>query len=299
MTISTSKRLLLRLGTSCNNGCDHCTVGDLRSLSDRDTDTIVRALEAGRKAQCTEVVFLRGEPTIREDFLALCRSARSLGFERVQVQSNGRMFAVDGFLERARSAGLTHAETSIYGPDAAIHDAIAKASGAFAQSSLGMARLADAGMLVQVNVPLVEANAHTLASIVDHAADQGAPRVQFNFQRPVDGSPTSALRLSRCREPLEEALMAGSRREVDVTTEAIPLCLLPPGSACASDAWSPSDAPQILIDDLHRRTEDIAGLRATHRGQPAPCAGCSDRDRCPTTWSRYFEAHGSDELAAR
>ncbi len=293
---STPRRLLLRLGTSCNNRCDHCTVADLQSLPERETETIREALGAGRDAACSEVVFLRGEPTIRKDFFALCRAARDHGYARVQVQTNGRMFALEDFLARSRDAGLTHAETSLYGPDAPIHDAIARAPGTFEQSSLGMARLAKADMLVQVNVPIVHSNADMLASIVDHAADQGAPCVQFNFQRPVPGNPRTDLRLSMCKEPLERALKAGSDRGVQVKTEAIPLCLLPPGSDCASDAWDEHNAPRVVIDDLHRRTEDIASLRAAYRGRPPQCANCALRATCPTTWTAYLETHGSDEL---
>lgn len=296
VSTSTPRRLLLRLQATCNNRCDHCTVGDLRELPDRPTEALINALSSGREEGCTEVVFLRGEPTIREDFLSLCRSARSHEYRRIQVQTNGRMFAVDDFLARSRDAGLTHAESSLYGPDAGIHDAIARAPGAFEQSTLGLEQLAGANMLVQVNVPIVEANVQHLANIVEHVADRGAPCVQFNFQRPIPGNPRSELRLKTCVEPLSQAIDVGTRRGVQVKTEAFPLCLLPPGSECPSDAWDEASAPPLLIDDLQRRTRDIVALRAAYRGQPEVCAGCAVNARCPTTWAGYFDAHGSAEL---
>lgn len=279
------KRLLLRLGTTCNNGCLHCTVGDIRgTYADRTTLEIFAALEAGRKWGATEVVFLRGEPTIRTDFLRLIRRGRDLGFGTVQVQTNGRMFATPGFTRESTTAGLTHAEVSLYGPNAEIHDPIARADGAFEQTHRGLMKLAMEGVLTHINIPVVRGNREHLMATLELLEDLCVERVQLNLQRPIPGSefPGETLSLQEAIGPIQSALEAAQSMGLTLLTEGIPLCLLHPYEQAASDRWI--QAPNIRIDDLHRTTEDIQGLRDTYRHFPSLCGDCSLRQECPGTW---------------
>ena len=282
-----NKRLLLRLGTTCNNGCKHCTVRDLRGVHpDRSTMDIFQSLEAGRKSGAVEVAFLRGESTIRPDFLRLVRRARDLGYGLVQVQTNGRMFATPGFTREAMAAGMTHAEVSLYGPNPEIHDAVARVPGAYAETSQGIRKLAMEGALCHVNIPLLPENIDHLFPMMDQLEEWMVERVQLNLTRPTpdaQGTLPELLSLSQAVPSILEAIDYGLGIPIEVGTEGIPLCVLGTRSNVASDLFPPQS--EIRIDDLHRVTEDLGPLRESYRPFPPLCDACSWKERCPGTWA--------------
>jgi MoaA/NifB/PqqE/SkfB family radical SAM enzyme len=210
------------------------------------------------------------------------------------------MFAVEGFTEKLLTAGMTHVEVSLYGESPDVHDSIAAVDGAFQQTSLGIQRLASAGVITHLNVPVVQANVETLPEIVARAAQLGARRIQFNFQRPIPtehgGSPETGTRLDQLKAPLFEALETADTLGVVATTEGIPFCVLGPFQDRASDSWESENPPSVRIHDLHRQTEDISNLKEKYRAPAPRCAPCHRVDRCPITWSTYLELHGDGEL---
>jgi len=276
-------------------------VADLRHThADRSTQAIVEALVEGRRAHCDEVVFLRGEPTIHPDIEFLISEARNLGYELIQLQSNGRMFAIQGFAEKLIKKGMTHVEVSLYGDIPAIHDAIAAVDGAFEQTCLGIGHLSRLGVVTHLNIPLVRANEDRLSRMVSLAATLGVKRIQFNFQRPIStedgGSPQSATRLQRIKERLHIALEKAHEMGMACTTEGIPFCILDGFSNLASDRFDKVAPSAIRIDDLHRTTEDLNSLRHQYRSPPSACSSCREIETCPITWSSYLEQVGTDEL---
>lgn len=293
-----SKRLLLRLGTTCNNGCHHCTIRDLRGVhEDRSTLTVFESLEAGRKSGAFEVAFLRGEPTIRPDFLRVIRRARDLGYGLVQIQTNGRMFATPGFTREATAAGMTHAEVSYYGPDPSIHDDIARVEGAHKETTQGIRKLAMEGVLCHVNIPLLPGNIHHLATMLEQLEGWGVERIQLNLTRPTanpQGSYPELLSLSEAIEPVKEAIAHGVELDVNVGTEGIPLCLLGEWEHVAGDTFPPNSL--VRIDDLHRVTEDLIPLREEYRPFPPLCDDCSAKGRCPGTWRNLLPGDPSSLL---
>ncbi len=295
-----SRRLLLRLGTTCNNGCAHCTVADLRSThEDRPILDLFEALTQGRKDGCSEVVFMRGEPTIRPDILRLVRRARDLGYGLVQLQTNGRMFATPGFARELLTAGMTHAEVSLYGPTPEIHDKIAQVEGAYDQTTRGIQKLVWEGALNHLNIPLVADNISHLKELVEQAEEFGVERIQFNLQRPASNTPearASRLSLEQVVDPIQEALAHAQKLGVHALTEAIPLCILGEYRKAASDQWRAQNAPQVSIDDLHRKANDLVELRRTYRFTLPVCDTCSVQPECPTSWIGVIGENNSNLL---
>jgi len=267
---------------------------------DRSTQALLLSLDEGRAAHCDEVVFLRGEPTIHPDIETLIAEAKARGYSLIQLQSNGRMFAIPGFAEKLVEQGMTHVEVSLYGHTPSVHDTIAAVPGAFEQTCAGIRRLTGLGMITHLNIPLVRANEDSLTEIVILAADLGAMRLQFNFQRPIPvqegGKPESGTRLHRIKKPLHLALDKAHQLGVTCTTEGIPFCILESFSSLASDGWEKNKMPLFRIDDFQRVTEDLDSLRQQYRTPAAVCSPCAEVSRCPITWSEYLEQYGAEEL---
>ena len=289
-----SQRLLLRLGTTCNNGCTHCTVEDIRGTTeDRSTVEIFERLAEGRQRGATEVVFMRGEPTIRPDFLRLVRRARDLGYGWVQVQSNGRMFSALPFVRESMNAGMKAAEVSLYGPTAEIHDSIARVGGAFEQTASGIQKLAMEGALQHVNIPVTRKNVHCLTEILEVLESWFVERAQIVMTRPVGEEwPTQSGEAVPVEEAIPHVLKALNEAEgwdIDVRTEGIPLCVLDEFPSAASDRFPPKQS--IWIDDVHRSTGDLDTLRSRYRPFPEGCMTCMEQPHCPGTWKGLWGPH--------
>ncbi len=284
-TATRPKRLLLRLGTTCNNGCRHCPLADVRSLGlpDRTTAQAMEALRAGRRAGCRAVVFLRGEATLRSDLVDLVRQARALGFEHVQLQTNGRRLAHPAYARALAAAGLETVEISLYGPEASVHDAVARVEGAFEQSVAGIRNALALGLEVIANVHITRANEECLDELARGFVELGVRRVQWMAMRPA-GDASLGARLAVYRRPLRAALQRCLRAGIVPTTEAVPTCALGGLAHLASDAWSDAHAPSVRIDDLHRCVSDVASLRREYRAGTAACDGCAWNGRCGQTW---------------
>lgn len=79
-----------------------------------------------------------GEPTLRQDFLELLAYARKLGFQ-VVIYTNALKLS-PALLERIASLYPASVEISIYGADAAQHDAVTRVPGSFVKSMSNLAR---------------------------------------------------------------------------------------------------------------------------------------------------------------
>lgn len=294
-------RLLLRLTAHCNSGCAHCTVADLAHLPDRNTDKAWAEIMAGRKRGCDELVFMRGEVTLRKDLLKLIRAARGIGYRQVQLQTNGRMFAYEAYLPAALKAGLTHVEMAFFAHDAGLHDLIDGTEGAHAQAVAGLGHLVAARCPLLVTVPVLARNYLVLPEIMRFLHAQGVQRVQLGFPRPVRlGSRWNTEPLVRLSEasPFIRAGLAQARAlGMQAETEAVPLCHLDPADRPAHGGELVEDFQRHQVSDLHRFEADGARQRQQARPKPAPCQACPLLRRCPGTWAAYQSLYGTWELS--
>ena len=98
-------RIDIKIGFACNNLCRFCVQGDKRHRVKAPTTRKVREeLESGRK-RADGVVFTGGEPTLRRDLPELVSFAREVGYETIQIQTNGRTFASRRYCEQMIEAG--------------------------------------------------------------------------------------------------------------------------------------------------------------------------------------------------
>ena len=114
------------------------------------------------------VSFTGGECTLRPelpDFIAHARK-RSM---RVNIITNGVLCSSRTYVDQLVAAGLTSAQVSLEGPDAARHDALTQRSGSFAKTVRGIRNLRDAGLHVHTNTTICEENAEHLPRIIDLA----------------------------------------------------------------------------------------------------------------------------------
>jgi MoaA/NifB/PqqE/SkfB family radical SAM enzyme len=292
------RRLALRLTTRCDYNCGHCTLRDQHGRPDRTFDDAQRSLVEGRQAGCDEVVFMRGEPTLRSDLAELVAAARAMGYRFVQVQTNGYALAQPAWRERLLRAGVGSFEVMVLADDERLHNELSDRPGSFVPAMTALKALAASDRELLVTVPVLRRNQRRLRPIVALLKRLGVQRVQFNFPRPVelkDRVITEPLpRLSIAARYVAQAARAAVQLGMQVTTEAFPDCLLPPELHGSPDAVE--DFGRHRIDDLHLVHESLGAVRTTQRPEAPACRECSHRQSCPRTWGLYLELVGTDEL---
>jgi uncharacterized radical SAM superfamily Fe-S cluster-containing enzyme len=98
------------LTNRCNFACPVCFAEVSKDgVYYLDLETVRRMLTAlitHKPLPCRHVQFSGGEPTLHPQFLDIVRMARDMGFNHVQVATNGSMFATPGFARKCEEAGL-------------------------------------------------------------------------------------------------------------------------------------------------------------------------------------------------
>lgn len=294
----TGGRLMIRLTTQCNSSCAHCTVADIAHHPDKPAREALEEITAGRKRGCTELVFMRGEPTLRPDLLALARRARGMGYELVQVQTNGRKLAQPTFLKKLLAAGVNYFEVSLFGHVEALHDLIDGNPGAFKECATGIRNLARTHSNFLVTIPVIKRNFLVLPQITRRAAKLGATRIQFNFSRPVEANGgwnvAPLVSLTEASPWIRLAMREAVGLGLEATTEAVPLCHLDESSWKGAEIAE--DFSRHQVSDLHRTEESMEKHRESSRPSPAICSDCRMVATCPTTWAAYQMLNGTDEF---
>lgn len=312
----------------CNNSCrfcyagcgadSACTRGLAKDSSARDLEKIIRIFR--KEAKIPFFSFTGGEPLLRDDLERLIAFAVKLNL-RVNLITNGTLATP----ERARSlfrAGMRTAQVSLESPEAAVHDRLCGAEGAWERTMRGIEALRGAGIKVQTNSTLTRMNRESLAGMPDFLARAGIERFSMNLYIPQPDSPHAAELFVPYSETgffvdgmMKRAALAGL---VFFWYSPTPLCIYNPmarglgnKNCAAADGLVSVDPegnilpcssyPEPLGNLLRESFRDIwFSARADHfkrkRYAPAKCAACPSFVACQAACPLYWAYAGYGEL---
>ncbi len=291
------RRLDIKIGFACNNRCRFCVQGDKRfTATAPDTATVLAELDAGRD-DADGVVFTGGEPTLRGDLLDLVAHAAALGYDPIQIQSNGRMFASRRTCAQLIEAGATEFSPALHGPTADVHDWLTRAPGSFGQTVRGIRNLEELGQTVLTNSVVVRANVRSLPALARRLVALGVDQFQFAFVHPVgtagDHFTATVPRLEIAAPYLMGGLRIGLEAGVRCYTEAVPYCILPGFEDCVVE----SRIPRTKVVDAGVTVEDYTDYRLHEGKKKGPdCVRCRVFEVCEGPWREYPEHYGFSEL---
>jgi len=292
------ERVDLKLGFDCNNHCLFCVQGDKRLHEKaRPMEQIEADLAEGRERGALELVVTGGEPTLQPHLLEVIALARRLGYQRVQVQTNGRRFHYEVFCDAAIAAGATEFSPSLHGSTAEIHDALTEAPGSFRQTVRGIEQLVARRQTVITNSVITRTNYQDLPALARLLVRLGVSQLQLAFVHILGTAEENASWLvPRKREVMpfvREALEVARAAGVRSMTEAIPHCLM----AGYETHVAEDVIPDTLIYDAAHTIDDYGAYRRDEGKKRGPrCGGCRYVARCEGPWKEYPELFGWDEF---
>ncbi len=199
--------------------------------------------------------------------------ARSLGFTRVGVQSDGRELTIEALTALAQ-AGMTDLHVALYGASPLVHDYHA-AEGSFDGLTAALKAARSLQITAVVTTPLTRSNARSLGELPAWLTDRGVAAWAVAVPR-TRGGRTSAFdrifpRLALALPYALHALEQARRKALPAWIRGAPWCLLGP--------YATRSLPEIP------------------RAYGPMCEGCSTRARCPGVDGVYLYRFHGDELS--
>jgi len=280
----------LRTGYRCNHTCRFCNQGALRDTSgDASTADLIAAMVAIPHRE--GLVLAGGEVTLRADLLQLLAHARTLGFQRLGVQSNGSVLAAPPAAAALRAAGLTDVVLALHAPTADVHDWLTQRPGSYKRAVATARNTVAAGLTLRINTVLTRTGAPLLPDTVSLAGLLHARSLRAIVAHEVGSAvPNARMLLPRWElvvAPLRAAWERARNTHIELEAFGLPPCVAP-------------DLRPLLGDRLDvaqpERATALPGQAVAAPVWPAPCAHCTLRPICPGLHPAYVARWGTDEL---
>jgi len=328
----TRRNVEINVGKICNNKCVFCLDGlpateMRRYMPWPDMEAEIRRWYArGTRS----VGFLGGEPTTYPWIIEAVRLAKTLGYTRIALATNGTKFFRHDFVDKLLDAGLTRVTISMHGHTARLEDAITRVPGNFEKKKSGIAYLlakkAEGHMVdnVSVNVVVNAWNYRYLPNIMRFFFELGLDDVRANFVRSEGYAETETSLVPRLTDVVPYVLKAVLLNELHYkrtfTLGGFPLCVLPPellgnkalarkyvgefrdlDTDCSIKTLNSDGFPEGIatIEEGRARFNWQDRKRYDLKAQPQHrCEGCRYLNVCEGVWKNYLSIHGDGDLSA-
>jgi len=291
------KRVDIKVGFICNNNCLFCVQADNKLKGNRSLEEIKKDLEDSRQ-RCTDLVLTGGEVTIRKDFIELIKFAKSLDYEYIQIQTNGRMFSSLDFCKEAINAGANEFSPALHGYCKEQHDYLTMAKGSFNQTVKAIKNLKSLDAYVLTNTVVVKSNYRNIPKIAKLLVKLNVDQFQFAFVHPMGNAwknfdnivPCISLAAPHIHKGLEIGIKAGKK----VMAEAMPYCLMKNYENYIAEKVIPETEIRGV---KHQNTDNFTNERKILGKEKFPqCKECKYNAICEGSWHEYSKKKGNKEF---
>lgn len=162
-------RKWIRISWSCNNNCIFCHDRDVKKKGFVSLKSIKKQLEEAKREGFKRVVISGGEASIHSDFIPAIKYSKKIGFNHIQVITNGRIFAYKKLFKESIKAGLDEITFSFHGHNAKLHDKQTRIKGSFEQSLLGLKQaFLEDNLIISVDIVVNKINYRYIKNIVKY-----------------------------------------------------------------------------------------------------------------------------------
>lgn len=175
------KAIDISIGESCNNHCTFCINPTESWAPLASTEALEAVIARCARDGYRRMSFLGGEPTIHPELPRIVAFAYAQGFEEVMLISNGRRLADRAYADQLATAGIRRILFLFLSHQPAVHDAITRKSGSFAEALLGLASAQAAGIEACANIPITASNVDHLPEIGEFLVDRGVRALAYLY----------------------------------------------------------------------------------------------------------------------
>jgi MoaA/NifB/PqqE/SkfB family radical SAM enzyme len=267
------KKLIMNVTYACNNHCTFCAVGT-RTQIDGHPPRQREQLDRYRAQGVEMVDFDGGEPTLNPELVGLVRYARAIGYQRINVTTNGRMCAYERYASSLVQSGLTTLLFSVHGPDARTHAQQVGVAEAYEQTVAGIrncVRLRPAGVELGMNVTITKGNHDKQHALAELAWSLGLRWINIQFLTPFGRAthyvaPDTQAAADRTKAVIDTF---GDRMKIQVIN--LPYCFMPGYEDHLQGDLLKLERHMVFVNN---ETVNLAGYLAERRTRKPQCSSC-------------------------
>lgn len=297
----------IQLGHMCNNRCVFCSSGQATALGQArpmDAEPIFAAIDRAKARHARKVTFLGGEPTLQRAFLPALAHAQRLGFEEIEIFTNGVKAARRSWVDEVVALGKFSWRFSVQGGNEEAHDLATVKPGAFARITAGMENVRACGQRITANACINELSYRSLPDYVELVQRYGIEQLHLDVVRPASAGertdgylgdiiPRHAEMAPYFARMLE--LFEAWDPDYDVNVGNVPLCLLPQWANKVHHGGQPTLTLASDGDNALSAKDKYTVQHSDKRHGPG-CAKCVFRPDCSGVFETYARLHGIEEL---
>ena len=273
------QKLIMNVTYVCNNHCTFCAVGTRTQIDGHPTRQREH-LAKWRRAGVRMVDFDGGEPTLNPELIPLVQYARALGYDRVNVTTNGRLCAYPEFATRLVRSGLTTLLVSVHGATARSHGREVGVPEAFDQTVAGIRNLVAAappGVELGANITLTKHNYQELPAVAALIEELGLRWFNVQFLTPFGRATTRHAPDTAAAAAVTMRLIddAGDRLKIQVIN--LPFCFMPGYEQHLAGDLGKRSRHMVFVNN---DTVNLAGYLAERRAHTEACGPCVHRAFC-------------------
>ncbi len=267
------QKVILNVTYVCNNHCTFCAVGT-RTQFDGHPTRQREHLDRYRAQGVHMVDFDGGEPTLNPELVPLVKYARRIGYDRINVTTNGRLCAYDEYASKLVRSGLTTLLFSIHGPDAKSHAQQVGVAEAFEQSVQGIRNClahAPAGVDLGMNITITKGNFKRLEDVAQLAWDLGLRWLNIQFLTPFGRATSHIAPDTQAAADIAMGVIDRWHERMKLQIINLPFCFMP-----GYERWMTGDLGKLSRHMIFVNNEDVnlAEYLAERRVRKPVCHGC-------------------------
>jgi MoaA/NifB/PqqE/SkfB family radical SAM enzyme len=286
------RKVIVNVTYSCNNHCTFCAVGTRTPVH----GSLERQREflAQYRTQGVRLLDLDGgEPTLHPELVPLIQHARALGYERVNVTTNGRLLAYEDYARGLLTSGLTSLLVSVHGADARSHARQVGVAEAFDETVAGIrnavrlvgeierARAEGARssppIELGMNVTITKSNHAELPALAQLAWDLGLRWMNLQFLTPF-GRATKWIAPDTAEAArIAMAVIDTWRERMKLQVINLPHCFMPGYEELLAGDLGKHGRHMVFVNN---ETVNLADYLAARRTRKEVCKTCPRASLC-------------------
>ena len=287
--VHSEKKVLLKLGYTCNNRCIFCHADNFRTYPDSETGDVIKKIKQAYKWGAGMVVLSGGEATIRKDFFVIAEAISAAGL-KLGVITNGRMFSYQNFTGCFLRFKPSYVYCSLHGATPELHNMLTKTQ-SFHQVIGGLKNIAGHVQNLTVNVVVQVENVHRLKEIVKCVIPFAPVRLKFSLVEPKGMALTDfskhAPEIQEAAQRVYEAMQFGESisngKQISFCCDGFTPCLIPDFKKYHADLFTDN-----FIGTAESFERDFSPVDSGDRAYAECCYDCSYKSSCSGIYKQYL-----------
>jgi MoaA/NifB/PqqE/SkfB family radical SAM enzyme len=284
------QKLIMNVTYVCNNHCAFCAVGTRTQIDGHPTRQR-QHLDKYRRHGVHMVDFDGGEPTLNPELVPLIRYAKAIGYDRINVTTNGRMCAYPEFAKKLTHSGITTLLFSVHGADAKSHGREVGVPEAFEQTVAGIENCVAEqvpGLDIGMNITLTKHNHRDLARVGELALSLGLSWFNIQFLTPFGRATTRHAPDTQEAADVTMRFIDDYADRMKIQIINLPFCFVPGYERYLVGDLNKIGRHMVFVNN---ETVNLANYLAERRSHTELCAPCSHRCFC----GGFFDMENSPE----